>query len=89
MAWSSTSEKMCELLQWARSERVADLATINDFLETLADQSELFKTVTEELQQQKQVCSINGTSEFIRAIIIADSPPWQFHYESQFLFSYV
>ena len=54
-AWSSASTNMCELLHWAKSEGVADLQTVNSFLESMADHSEVFKSMREELQQQKQV----------------------------------
>ena len=50
-----TADKLCELLRWARSEGFVDLITLNDFLETMSDLSELFKTVKSDLEQQKQV----------------------------------
>ena len=46
---------MYELLQWARSEGVADLVTINNFTETLADHQEVFKAMKDELVEQKHV----------------------------------
>ncbi len=55
--WSNTAEKLCELLRWARSEGFVDLVTLNSFLETISDLSELFKTIKTDLEQQNQVTS--------------------------------
>lgn len=54
-SWTRTTEKLYELLQWAHSEGLADLATMNGFIETMADQTELFKSVKSDVEQQKQV----------------------------------
>ena len=55
VAWTHTTEKLYELLRWAHSEGLADLATMNGYLETMADQTELFKSVKADLENQKQV----------------------------------
>lgn len=59
-AWTRTTDKLYELLQWAHSEGLADLATMNGFLETMADQTDLFKTVKSDLEQQKNVILTPG-----------------------------
>lgn len=58
LSWTCTTEKLYELLQWAHSEGLADLATMNSYLETMADQTELFKSVKADLENQKQVKKI-------------------------------
>lgn len=56
LSWTKVTAKFYDLLQWAHSEGVADLATMRNFLETMADHTELFKKVNADLEHQKQVC---------------------------------
>jgi hypothetical protein len=64
-AWTRTTEKLYELLQWAHSEGLTDLKTMNSYIETMADQTDLFKTVKSDFEQQKQVGMFAGLLKLV------------------------